>query len=379
MSSSTMRTALSVLAFMIAASPVTAETIPGTSLTPSVWLDASDITGFNSGDLLPTWIDSSGNGRDAVQTNASRQPTYQASAVGGLPTVRFNINAGDPNEFMAFPGALVNTPESALTLFVVASDTGQRTPNTNGTPQTRGIVVNTRTNTAQSNGFLLGFGDAPASSVNYAHVNHTVVDPPGTLQSLVVTPDSSNLTLVAVNRQGVISTLSAYTDSTSSTNTVEWTRTNLNGQTGFTPSNLTTTQIGTEGGARYLFGDVYEIVAFDEVSLSAADQLAVSNYLGQKYGIAGVTASPPVAGDFDGNRVVDGADLAKWRSDFGLNPNSDADNDGDSDGNDFLIWQRQLGSGLPGVATVQSVPEPGTVDLISIVGCGLALVRRRHR
>ncbi|MBA3482381.1 MAG: PEP-CTERM sorting domain-containing protein [Pirellulales bacterium] len=31
------------------------------------------------------------------------------------------------------------------------------------------------------------------------------------------------------------------------------------------------------------------------------------------------------------------------------------------------------------MATVQSVPEPGTVDLISIVGCGLALVRRRHR
>ncbi|MBA3484512.1 MAG: hypothetical protein H0T51_22135, partial [Pirellulales bacterium] len=124
-----MRTALSVLAFTIAASPVTAETIPGTSLTPSVWLDASDITGFNSGDLLPTWIDSSGNGRDAVQTNASRQPTYQASAVGGLPTVRFNINAGDPNEFMAFSGALANTPASALTLFIVASDTGQRTPN----------------------------------------------------------------------------------------------------------------------------------------------------------------------------------------------------------------------------------------------------------
>jgi hypothetical protein len=369
-------TSVPLLAALTAALPAIADTIPGTTLTPSVWLDASDITGLASGDLLPTWVDSSGNGRNATQTNTTRQPTYQASAANGLPAVRFNINAGDPNEFMAFPGALANTPESALTLFVIASDTGQRTPNTGGSPQTRGIVVNTRTNTAQSNGFLLGFGDVPASSVNYAHVNHTMSDGTGSIQNQVIAPDSSNITMMVVNRQGVVSSLSAYTDSTNATSSAEWTGTNINGQTGFTPSNLTTTQIGTEGGARYLFGDIYEIIAFDEVALSAADQLSVSTYLADKYGIAGVAGTPSPAGDFDGNGLVNGADLEQWKGDFGINPISDADGDGDSDGDDFLIWQRGLGASGT-AANVAAIPEPS--GLILTVTAGILLGWRRLR
>jgi len=65
-------------------------------------------------------------------------------------------------------------------------------------------------------------------------------------------------------------------------------------------------------------------------------------FIAATLGVDNITAlaAPPVAGDFDGNRFVNGADLAKWRADFGVNANSDADFDGDSDGNDLLIWQR---------------------------------------
>lgn len=55
-----------------------------------------------------------------------------------------------------------------------------------------------------------------------------------------------------------------------------------------------------------------------------------------------------LAADFDGSGgPVNGADLAKWESDYAVNAGSDADHDGDSDGDDFLIWQRQSGQ-IPG-------------------------------
>lgn len=49
---------------------------------------------------------------------------------------------------------------------------------------------------------------------------------------------------------------------------------------------------------------------------------------------------PPA--DFDLDGVVDALDLAKWEEDYGLSGSSDADGDADSDGADFLSWQRSL-------------------------------------
>jgi hypothetical protein len=71
-----------------------------------------------------------------------------------------------------------------------------------------------------------------------------------------------------------------------------------------------------------------------------------------------------VPGDFNGDSIVDADDLAQWQGDFGVNGLSDADNDSDSDGADFLAWQRQLGSAEV-VAAVESVPEPATLLLLA--------------
>ena len=80
-----------------------------------------------------------------------------------------------------------------------------------------------------------------------------------------------------------------------------------------------------------------------------------------------VTFSSPLPGDFNGDNVVDAADLAKWQGDFGVNGDSDADNDNDSDGADFLTWQRQLGSARA-VSATAAVPEPSS---IAALGDGL--------
>lgn len=74
--------------------------------------------------------------------------------------------------------------------------------------------------------------------------------------------------------------------------------------------------------------------------------------------------SAPIPGDFDGNGIVDAADLAQWKGDYGLNGNSDSDGDGDTDGADFLTWQRQLGISSPTRPVSTVVPEPGALAML---------------
>ena len=88
--------------------------------------------------------------------------------------------------------------------------------------------------------------------------------------------------------------------------------------------------------------------------------------------------------DFDNDGDVDGDDFLAWQGGFGTTSGAtqsdgDADFDGDVDGDDFLIWQSQLGTSLPGngSASVAAVPEPTTSMLLLLTGFLLARVRRR--
>ena len=94
----------------------------------------------------------------------------------------------------------------------------------------------------------------------------------------------------------------------------------------------------------------------------------------QDYAVAwwALGSGPLIAGDFDGDGDVDGADLAQWESDYGVNGTSDADGDGDSDGADFLAWQRNFGFGV--LSASATVPEPTSLALILL---GLPWLSRR--
>ena len=95
-------------------------------------------------------------------------------------------------------------------------------------------------------------------------------------------------------------------------------------------------------------------------------------------GIVNYVQSPaPIPGDFNLDGVVNASDLAQWKGDFGVNPDSDADNDGDTDGNDFLIWQRNYGMGAA-TASAGAVPEPTGASLIALAVGGLLLTGRRR-
>jgi hypothetical protein len=154
----------------------------------------------------------------------------------------------------------------------VAFDSGARTA-ANG----RATLVNTRTNASTTNGFLFGYGATPTIT-DYAHVGARTVSSGGSGTLQLVTLGVSDFNLMTLTRDGLTTTLRDFTDVDSTSNTDTW--------TGFTPSTLANnTQIGTEGGAHYLFGDIAEIIAFEGVTLSTTEQDAVVRYLGQKYNI----------------------------------------------------------------------------------------------
>ena len=85
--------------------------------------------------------------------------------------------------------------------------------------------------------------------------------------------------------------------------------------------------------------------------------------------------------DFDMDGAVNGADLTRWRDNFGTgltHMQGNADGDGDIDGRDFLIWQRHLGNPASNEAASALVPEPATALLLPAVSAGVAVHRRRR-
>jgi hypothetical protein len=92
---------------------------------------------------------------------------------------------------------------------------------------------------------------------------------------------------------------------------------------------------------------------------------------------AGAIERPALAGDFNGDSQVNGADLGVWRIGFGTASGAgpsqgDADGDQDVDGVDFLIWQHERGADSAGNL---AVPEPCAFLLVGT----FAIVARRRR
>jgi hypothetical protein len=90
-----------------------------------------------------------------------------------------------------------------------------------------------------------------------------------------------------------------------------------------------------------------------------------------------VVNTPLFSADFDDDGDVDPTDLAIWDGAFDLNQLGDADGDNDSDGNDFLLWQRQLGS-APAVPVGAAIPEP-EMHVLFLAASLLAVTANAHR
>jgi hypothetical protein len=93
-----------------------------------------------------------------------------------------------------------------------------------------------------------------------------------------------------------------------------------------------------------------------------------------------VAAGWPLAGDFDRNYCVDGADLGEWARDYGSGVSSNAYPSGFAGGQDFLAWQRGLGQAEGAAPAINNAPEPATLVMWSVLtGSAACIVYRKLR
>lgn len=89
-------------------------------------------------------------------------------------------------------------------------------------------------------------------------------------------------------------------------------------------------------------------------------------------------APAPHPADFNFDGFVNAADFTGWKGAFGTTGAADADGDADSDGVDFLAWQRARG--LPSaVALGALIPEPDASALVAMAMASLTRFRSNEK
>jgi hypothetical protein len=96
--------------------------------------------------------------------------------------------------------------------------------------------------------------------------------------------------------------------------------------------------------------------------------------------VSAIPFAPPEDADFDDDNDTDGNDFLIWQRGQGVgttNAQGDANDDDVVDGDDLAIWESEFGTAT---AAAQSVPEPGAIALAGVaLATGVVCARRRQR
>ncbi len=107
---------------------------------------------------------------------------------------------------------------------------------------------------------------------------------------------------------------------------------------------------------------------------------SASSVIGVRSGVLDGYFINAAIADFNGSGSVTQTDLGTWKTGFGSLAGTFAsgnlDGDGDTDGVDFLIWQRQLGATVPTTTAAGAVPEPASIAMLVIALAALSRGRR---
>lgn len=246
------------------------------SLSPALWLDASDAaTLLDAGGLaadadeaIATWSDKSGNARHATQATSGSRPTLKAAVKNSRGVVRFD----GASDFMTQSYKSIFRNVSGTTVFIVAKPTSsgatERILMTNTNNAGLGRVTVSCDNSAQPSGFHYGGRRLDSDTGDF---NQSPSDYDGTSFYAITSQHRCS----AAEKQLWINGSSSHVDVAFQTS----------GNTSDTDSSADTHIGAAAGGASAFFaGDIAEILIFP-TALSTTNRQAVESYLNQKWAI----------------------------------------------------------------------------------------------
>lgn len=218
------------------------------ALAPFAWWKAGDLA-LADGAAVASWADASGNGRTLTQATGTKQPTYVASGLNGLPSVRSsaaNVSALATAAFTAFTQATVLVVTKAPTTTPVA---------------TQYLLGGTSNGTRRDLNYTTGrvFGVVGVDSISTKSYNGTVTTPAGLGAVLCSVYDSTGSVL--------------YHDSIPTTGDA--------GNIGNTTINV----FARNGQTASYDGEISEIIYFSR-RLAPVEIMGVQRYLAKKYAVA---------------------------------------------------------------------------------------------
>lgn len=250
-----------------------------TPVARAAWFQASDLAALADGASVGIWPDASGHGFDALQPVTVNQPTFAATAVNGMPAVRFNATN---NSYLWFYRPV---QDDFTMIFVYQSSQGIGT----GTAFWNGAgLVN-----GEVSGSVGDFGTALNAN---GQILAGVGNPDTTIHSATGLSNGQPhvITFKRTRSNGVIV---LYVDSTPAGSA-------SGGTQSLTAPNCLV--LGAQGVLNnFLTGDLAEVQIYN-AALSDADRLGQERALKCKYGIAGGAAPLPPGGlaGTAGNRQI---------------------------------------------------------------------------
>lgn len=230
-----------------------------------LWLKADTLSSLNQDDKVASWTDSS-NGRNAVQSTVSNQPTLKTSAINGKSSVNFIASAGHSLETPY--NAFINTEET--TVFVVGK------PDFGNNP-----IISTE---GSNKGFRVSM-DASNKRAEVKWYN----------ASAVLTTQATSINSLDSVGSTISPSLIAFTiDDTNADAEADELKIYVNGKNptvnssmgGFIPQDSAALVVGNG-----FDGLISEIMVYNRV-LTTAERQQVEGYLGRKYNIPLVDTHP---------------------------------------------------------------------------------------
>ena len=213
-----------------------------------LWLRAdmsatrSDGQPVSNGDHVARWLDQSGQGRNAAMATPSRQPSYVANAIHGLPVLRFNGVQSMYLDVVAQP--------TTFSVFVVGK---------NSTP-------------TETFSMILGPGGNSANNqLRWENGSNALFVGTGNNMPTITSPIQNTRIYHEMSAIYTGSTMSVYRNGNS-----------ISSHSFTTSGPWTLASVGSYYSSYYMTGDLAEVIIYDR-ALSASERASVDLYLQGKY------------------------------------------------------------------------------------------------